>query len=271
MLLKEFRYVLPKANEGWQFTDGGRDLLLYRISTKKEEQLYDVSLNGCVVANDASCSMAAHHIMQGISDNFCTWTQDDICIAHACAAHFAEKAVLLMGSSGSGKTSLAVAFSRYAPFIGDECVFIDVNRGTAWCEDFPFQIKSENEGILAMLDRTISLTTDGGPHGKTHYFSRYSINADLEPTKPKKICCIVFPIYDSHASETLIGNLPASRLVNGILGSLIGKCTPSEAFKVFTKMLSSNGIKVIELRYSDVSSAAKKLFDYIDGGEGNEL
>lgn len=198
-----------------------------------------------------------------MTDCLCTQIDKRTFIAHAAAVDFNGRIVLLIGSSGSGKTSLAVGCTKMGALVGDECVFVNAETGQAWCEDFPFQIKGGNDDILTALDQSCALEVNGGAHGKAYYFPRSSVRADAYPETPKAVRCIVFPEYNADQGRTTIGKISPTDLVQKVLKSFMGECSPSNAFRQFARMVSTHGIEIITIGYSDAADAAQALHRYL--------
>lgn len=261
-LALRLREALPQAVGGWLIDCGEREDISLQVA-KDETGAFSIEENGALVAGDLDMEEASCLLMQGMSDRFCLHAEGGVFVAHAAAVRWGESVVVLMGPSGSGKTSLAVAFSRFAPLMGDECVFVDAGTGEAWCEDFPFQIKDSNGDILDLLGWPRGLAAKGGPHGETHYYSRWRVNADESPETPGVISHIVFPEYDRSIDGAFLGPFPQSRFVQGVLGSFMGDCPPAEALKAFARMTSRRCIKVMLLRYGSAVDAAAVLDNYL--------
>ena len=264
-LAARFREAFPQAVDGWLVNRDSRTVRSLRITGRGcgpfsvEGLGFPAEGTGLFPVEGLTAAEVSYHVMQAMSDGFCSLVHGFVFVAHAAALRWKEGVVVLMGASGSGKTSLAVAASRFMPLMGDECVFVDAEAGQAWCEDFPVQVKDVNGDILDFLGRPDGLAAEGGPHGRTHYYSRMCLNADASPAKPGGIVRIVFPEYDPSVEAAVMESFPLSRFVEGVLGSFMGECSPAESFKAFSEMLARFRIEVALLRYGNALDAAKVL------------
>lgn len=261
---RRLRAIFTATCDGWMFYIASRHQREYSL-VHLDDGLFSIAVDNSLPVCGMSLPEATQIIMQDMSDCLCDQVGRSCYVAHAAAISFGSNAVLFMGKSGSGKTSLAIACSNVNLLLGDECVFVDVSTRKAWCEDFPFQIKERNVDILNSLDRSLALEVCGGLHGRAFYFPRTAVNADPNPTTPKVIQSIFFPRYDASYTETIIDDLPKGELVQNVLGSFMGDERPSSAFGAFAHMVSVGGIEVKTIRYSNVADAARLLQDHLCG------
>lgn len=263
-LTARLQSLFGAAHNGWVLPASAKAMRDYRISGSASGVL-SFAVDGIEREDGLQRAEAAQLLMQDMTDCLCAQAGGLTFVAHAAAVDFSGYTVLLMGPSGSGKTSLAVGYADAGIFIGDECVFVDVETGCAWCEDFPFQIKEGNDDILATLDLSCALEVNGGAHGKAYYFPRSSVNADIRPRTPKAVRCIAFPKYNAKRRETTIGRLSHADLVRKVLESFVGECPPSNAFREFSRMVSTQRMEIVTIEYSDVADAARALRRHLMG------
>lgn len=231
--------------------------------TNYSNHTYVVSKNGIVISREVDAKNALRIVVQAISDNVISLAKNNIIAAHAGAITFNGGLVLLMGSSGSGKSSLAIAASNNYPLLNDECILIDSSTGYAWSEDIPFLIKENNRDLLSKLENNHFVQVNGGVHGAGRYYARSCVNYVQNPTIKQKIRAIVFPEY-LNGENTMLEKQSLSTLVERIMCSIIGEHTPSLLFRMVTKMISSNGIKLIKLKYGNVDEASLLLSQFLD-------
>ncbi|MDR3316249.1 MAG: hypothetical protein LBS98_07230 [Coriobacteriales bacterium] len=184
---------------------------------------YIVSFDGNRICEGLSMPKAAQCVTQIISDSFCTWVDGGVCVMHAAGALHGGGIVLFSGVSGSGKTSLALEFSKYGAFVGDECAFLDANKGTVWYEEFPFQLKANNEALLSRFSRHQSLEVYSELYGAVFYLPLDAVA--FQPMKREDdaaVRVIVFPHYCCEAEAMRIRKLPPTALPKHILSSLMG-------------------------------------------------
>jgi hypothetical protein len=207
---------------------------------------------------------AACCVTQMISDAFCSWVDDEVCVMHAASVLRKDKLILFSGVSGSGKTSLALEFARHGKFAGDECAFLDMGRATAWYEEFPFQLKANNRELLSRYDKNRTLEVYGDLHGTAFYLPLDSV--DSHPVKRDDnivMSTIVFPRFHSGSEGVSIRRLAADRLPEYILNSLMGTKAPSNLFAQFVHMSARHGLRFYDIKYSDLAEAADELEKYL--------
>jgi hypothetical protein len=233
----------------------------YCISvTGLEDGAFAVHLDGRVIRGNMTMPEAAYCITQVIGDAFCSWVDETVCVMHAASVLHKGGVVLFSGVSGSGKTSLALEFSRYGKFAGDEYAFMDMGRATAWHEEFPFQLKASNRELLSRYGMDRALEVRGGPHGTAFYLPLDSVS--FHPVKREDdaiVSAVVFPHFLPGSKETSIRRLSAGRLPEYVLASLIGAKPPSSLFVQFVHMSARYGLRFYEMEYSDLARAASEL------------
>lgn len=267
-LAEDVHGVLPNLFDGWILpSKTSRTSHIY--VTGSAQKGYQIVEDGEVLGKDLNKEGVSYLLMQAITDAICARGMEKTLVAHAGAVRFGENVVILMGPSGSGKTTLSLALSQLTPIMGDECVLIDNAAGLAWCEDTPILIKKGNEDALSYLAEGAFLSVNGGSHGSARYYPKSCVRADPHPCSPGKVTHIVFPRYEKEA-EVRIKKMEHTRLVEDVLGSLMGPCPPSVAFSRFAHMVSRKEIELISLEFGNVSNAATALFAHISNGMPDE-
>lgn len=264
-LMRRVRGVIPDSANGWLIASGTASLNLCVRGTAEGE--YSVLRDGCLVGAGMTASAACYELMQAVTDTLCARARESLMVAHAAAVRFGDRVVMLMGPSGRGKTTLALAASRFMPMMGDECVFVRPSSGTACCEKLPYLVKEGNGDALRCCGRYSgeALSVEGGPHGPARYYPRRSVASDEDPTREGEIACIVFPEYEI-GSEVLIEPLGSSGLVELVLGSLTGPAPPSLLFREFARMVEARGIALVRVRFGDPEEAADELHARLSEG-----
>lgn len=224
---------------------------------------FAVCLDGTMLREGVSMPKAAYCVTQAMSDAFCSWVDEAVCAMHAASVLHGDGIVLFSGESGSGKTSLALEFSRYGKFIGDECAFLDMGKGTAWHEEFPFQLKAGNEALLSRFSKSCGLEVCGKPHGTAFY-----LPLDLVAFRAVRredgttVSAVVFPHFRP-GTEMHIRKLPSATLPEYVLSSLMGVQAPSGLFARFAHMSAECGIRLYYMEFSDLEEAANELAEYL--------
>lgn len=235
----------------------------YEVRTGADGSCSVIS-EGLMIGSRLSVDAAAGVVMQSLGDMLCSWACGSVLAVHAAAVRFENNRIaLIMGPSGSGKSSLAVALSKYGYLMGDECVFVDTSTGSAWCEDWPVQIKERNSLVLARADLSLALRVEGGSSGPAYCIPRNQFGADSDPLKKGSIACVVLPSFDEYGPAAELASLRNNKLVGWILGSAIGDCVPSVVLSRFVRMLSTRAISVRSLTFSNVDTAAALVESFV--------
>lgn len=204
----------------------------------------------------------AYAIMRIMSDSFVSHVSEEQMVMHASTAVFGSTAVLFSGSSGSGKTSLALAFSEFDGFVGDECAYINVPSATVRHEAFPFQIKECNVDMMSRYGAGAKLDVYEDAVGEASYLPLDALHRYTEKRIP--ISAVVFPAYGPGNEPCSIARISPTELPELILGSLIGPSKPSSALATFLSMCGSHGIRFYKAAYSDASECAETLYEFLE-------
>lgn len=263
-LIKDMKAVFGAAAA--RDTPSGTNSLITINVMSRPDGTYSVGVDKLLV-NSNSIEEAAYVVMRIISDSFIDNISNSLFVMHAAASAFGDSAVLFAGSSGSGKTSLALAFSRFDGLIGDECAYVDIRTGAACYEAFPFQLKESNHDLSSRFTRTCRLDVFSRAIGKASYYALDS--AKMNRRQLMGISTIVFPEF-KRAEATFVGKLDSSDYAPFILGSIIGPHQPSATFALFMKMCSEYGIRFLRVTYSNASDGATALYDFLSKGANHE-
>ncbi len=254
-LAKSFLTIFPKATTYCCL--GKRVASLLKIQ-KNEESLYVISKDGKDIACVNNVENAFRILVQLVMDVSIIHTGRGLITVHAGAVARGDKALMIMGTSGSGKTSLSIALSENLRFMNDECVFLDARAATVRCDELPFLVKERNGDVLSLLKEASYIEIEGGAHGAGRYYANFCANAANDATSIKKVTAIVFPEYKPGA-KVILCKMPYSRLVENVAGSLSGSSPQSKLLAMFLAMVSKNKIPVRYLQYGNVVEAAKML------------
>lgn len=202
-------------------------------------------------------------ILQLIMDLIVASAVGSIAALHAAALVHNNKAVLFVGASGSGKSSLAYVLKDTLPLLGDECVFLNMESGTAWCEEYPANIKLGNGDIVSRIPIGKSIRAEWGGKSSLYCQIDTSLHGEFE------ISHVFVPHYGLDVVNAAFKDVECSELVSVIAGSLLGDVAQSELFARFVRMASRCGIKVVGLVYSDVDAASELVLHELDGDSGD--
>lgn len=228
---------------------------------------YAVEAAGEIIGRSLSREKASSLLMQAIADWVMSAFVNKFALAHASSNLVGDAAVLCMGASGSGKTSLALALAKYWPLRGDECACVDFDTGMTLTESFPVNVKADNGFVMGFVDGWKPLPCESTRYGGTFCFNRHIVRADSNPLEKVRIKAIVFPVYDKTICGFEIKKPNYDVFVPLILGSLVSSARPSGCFVEFMKMASACNIKLFSVRYSDAEAVATALVELIEGGK----
>lgn len=259
-LAKSFLIIFPKATTYWRL--GEKAAASLKIM-ENEEGFYVISKDGIGIACANSVGDAFRVLVQLIMDVSISQTGRGLIALHAGAVAREDKALVIMGSSGSGKTSLAIALSENMQFMNDECVFLDARAATVHCDEWPFLVKERNGDVVSMLKGAPYVEIEGGAHGAGRYYANSCVNAVGDVASAKTVAAIVFPEYKPGAN-VILGKVSYSRLVESAAGSLSGNPPQSELLTMLFAMLSRNKIPVRYLQYGNVVEAAKTMERFLE-------
>ncbi len=228
---------------------------------------YRLAVDGKAVFEGGSFEWVSGLVMQKITDDVVSCVSGNIVAAHAVSVSLCSSLILLAGISGSGKTSLGLAFSKFGAFVGDECTFVDLERGQGWCEGLPFQLKVSNEKMLRKFGVGDALKVDGELHGAAYYYNPRVLGQRPTGGSSEPIRAMVFPRYDPLVGRAVFGEIDSSTLPLRLMGSLVVEGSRSAAFRRFVHMLSERSVQVLSVHFSDCDEAAELLFDYFGKGD----
>lgn|GEM_PF-1031296 len=220
---------------------------------------YELWVNGIPVANGLNRTAVLTLAMCRIENLLLSNLDEFEYVMHASSVSYRGRQVAFVGASGSGKTSIALTFSQYGSFIGDECGFLNVTLGSLRYEPFPFQLKATNYALLEKYDASRMIEIEDPNHGRAFYVARTEVDCYGGPDYGELIGAIVFPKYDPEARATTIAKASFSSLPIGILGSLFGKERPSRSLARFLNMSNAGCILFLDVRFSDVDNASACL------------
>jgi hypothetical protein len=229
-----------------------------------EASTYRVCCDSVIIDKRLSRSEAAYCVTRIIGDDICSHIDSSVCILHAASVFLENGMVAFSGASGSGKTSLALYFSKFGRFVGDEYAYLDIVNGNIWHEDHPFQLKNNNEVLLSKYDPSMTLEVEGEPFGKAFFVSLDAVNCyRVKQSNDIKLSVLVYPHYKGDVTTTIIDRLALGKLPTAVLESLVGQERPSRLFNNFIKMSAKRKIVFLEMKYSDGELASESLFRYI--------
>lgn len=175
---------------------------------------------------------------------------DALLSAHASSAVIGGKAVLFLGLSGCGKTTLGIEVSKRSEgTLGDEYALIDSASGAVCFEPYPFQIKSADAPGVPMTypNGTMSRACRAGDLGLRLLGGSHELRALILPSR----------IPGLGGAELI--SVPAAKLHRCLMPSVLGGSDRKTTYRVLTRMLSKFGIGVFELRYGEAAEAADCL------------
>ena len=137
---------------------------------------YELRVDGSLIGREPDRAAVFTAIMRHIEAGLLDDLGESDCAMHASSVSYRGRQVVFTGASGSGKTSMALVFSRYGSFLGDECGFLDMELGSLRYEPLPFQLKAANSALLERFDASRMLEVETPEHGKAFYVARSEVN-----------------------------------------------------------------------------------------------
>lgn len=204
---------------------------------------------------------AAYLVMRIMSDSFVSQVSEDRLVMHAATAACGGTAVLFSGLPGSGKTSLALAFSKFDGFVGDECAYVDLPTASVRHEAFPFQLKKRNVDMLSLYAGDFKLDVHERSIGDSCYLPLSALKRCTKNWIP--LSTIVFPSYVPENGPCVISRACSKKLPELILNSLIGPSKPAKTLASFISMCGIHGIRFYDVVYSNTAEGAKTLHEFL--------
>jgi adenylate kinase family enzyme len=230
--------------------------------------IFTLNINGESVIEELDKEKALGFLIQDITDWYVQEKLKDSMLCHAATCVVNDEVILLMGISGSGKTTIAAALSEIWPIRGDECACIDCKNATTWVDPLPISIKSDNTVIADNhLVASKGLKCYSDKHGIVYLHNREAFNFDKTPNIKRKIHAIVFPKYDKKLQYVELKKIDQANFVNNILNSLLGNQLPSVSFSSFIRMVSKHNIPILQIRYSSAIQAANFLVNHFQSSK----
>lgn len=177
---------------------------------------------------------------------------DDLLSLHASSAVIGDSTLLFLGISGRGKTTLGIEAARHCDgSLGDEYAFAEPKTGKVFFESYPFQIKNSIKGFTIKLE---------GVDAYSHAFTAEELNLQkLSGKKPIK--ALILPNRRKKQMKPSLEPVPACLLHKELMPSVLGSKDRAKTFRSLTSMLSTFGIEVFSLHYSEAHEAAAFLKD----------
>jgi hypothetical protein len=121
-------------------------------------------------------------------------------------------------------------------------------------------LKAGNRELLSRYGKGRALEVHDDLRGTAFY-----LPLDLVAFHPVKreddiaVSVVVFPHFLPAAEGTSIRRLPADRVPEYVLGSLMGAKAPSRLFAQFVHMGAMHGLRFYDMEYSDLTRDASEL------------
>lgn len=174
----------------------------------------------------------------------------------AAPGHEGRPAVLALGPSGSGKSSLALAWSRRGlPLLGDDVVLVD-ERGRL--SAFPRPVRVDVARLHAVGARVAEPPLLDARSGK----ARFDPGEKGGWAEPGARAAVVARIAWSEGSSLRVEPLSGAEGLRLLIGSVLDTGTsPLDSFPRFADLLE--GVRVVDVRFGDAAEAAEALAELL--------
>ena len=227
---------------------------------EESTQLFDYRplLNGDMSPHEAGLfEVEAESTLRALSTK-------QVATVHASSVLSAHGAVILIGISGTGKTTLALECARHGlPHIGDEFCYFSFGPANCWHIEYPIGIKMGSPffrnalnigtkalsplGIASLVcDRKQLLTEIGGTAAACGIAHPYDLEAIICLRRMKAASCCIDPLSVTKWTEQVLPSIDAPTSRNQLFNQLLAA-------------VSSHHIRVAALRYSESREAASLL------------
>lgn len=240
-------------------------LKLYRSSS---QQIHKPAHNICIPSTqNGNPSLTRPEIIHIFHEEVTRAIRSNLCrnelLAHASCFSYRDLNVMLIGKSGSGKTSLPYLVTKQAGFApGDEYVWLSDEYGLAYCETLPHHIKEAIAHWYPLYEKRVFTETISKNNVRSFLFSPHCASFEFLAMgfKPSMI---VFLIFQEDAPDVL-SLVKASELPGLVLESVLSENTPRTTFSKFLNFIGSSNVKLLKLVHSGLSDARRLLLSYLE-------
>lgn len=171
---------------------------------------------------------------------------------HASSAVIAGKAVIFLGLSGYGKTTLGIEVAKKSEgTLGDEYALVNPALGTVRFEPYPFQVKRAGAP-------GIHIVCPSGTESRACHADDLGLRL---LSGSRELGTIVLPNRVSGLTSRALAPVSAAELHKRLMPSVLGNSDRKMTFRTLTKMISKFGIGVLEFRYGEASDASDYLLE----------
>lgn len=231
---------------------GGKPVCGYSIAKRAEGCTVETLDGKCETFS--TCAAAFGFVDGGLDRRMRAIASDSLLSLHASSAVVGGGAMLFLGLSGCGKTTLGIETAKRAEgTLGDEYALLDPMSGSVRFEPYPFQVKRPDApGVcMAYPNGTRSRACRPEDLGVELQDGARSLKAVVLP-------CRVRGLRDAECSQ-----VPALELHKRVMPSVLGGADRAATYRALTGALSSHGAPVLELRYGEASDAAARLLEIL--------
>jgi hypothetical protein len=186
-----------------------------RGTVSAEPNGFSIALEGIQLFRCAQVEEVGH--LTDMAIFFDALRQNDTALSlHAGAVCQGDRALILPGSAGSGKTTLTAALVHEGlHYLSDDLVLLDIEKSAV--RGVPFSLSVKESGVEVLSDRFPGLK-DLPVHirpdrKRVRYLPLDPAWQSSELDSPPRICWIVFPTYDPKGANDLISMSPSKALV----------------------------------------------------------
>lgn len=215
---------------------------------------YDVRSGDTVYARDEAEASALWRLTVVLGNLIRSNVSADVCTLHCSTVAVDGKAVLMMGGSGKGKTTLSLLASEECDYVGDEYGYLSLSTGRVWHERYPVQVKEGSIGLFPQIKKSelVLLRDDGGR-------SSYLVPNEGPASGTAILGAIVFPNYDRSFKGVSIEDAPFSESLAVLLRSARSSEPQSILARRLALLLARTSPPILKVTFSDGKAAAAML------------
>lgn len=244
------------------------------ISIKGAAAPYSFSVDGEAIEN----GLDREHLL-GVMDacfeaHLRSHLPEGVCAMHSAGAGVDGGAVAIVGETGVGKTTLALAMAvAGARLLGDEFAYLDLASGLYGHAKYPICLKegsAKTLGLGTALEKGTKMTSPWGVRSEVFPFERILATLKQAGQRPDHsqatalpLWALIFPQRSEARTDIGIEAVPLRDLPKLLMSSVAGGGPREALLSHIIALAAEKGISLIALRYNDALAAAQALIRHL--------